>query len=32
VVDYPASSIRFVAFLKVVRRHYSCETSEFRIC
>ena len=31
VVDYPASSIRFVVFYKVVRQHYSGEVSEFII-
>jgi len=31
VVDYPASSIRFVVFHKVVRRHCSGEVSEFLI-
>jgi len=29
VVDYPASSIRFDVFYKVVRQHYSGEVSEF---
>jgi len=31
VVDYPASSIRWVAFHKVVRRHYFGEVGEFTI-
>jgi len=31
VIDFPASNIRFVVFLKVVRQHYSREVSEFSI-
>jgi len=29
IVDYPASSIRWVVFHKVVQQHYSGEVGEF---
>jgi len=31
VIDFPASNIRFVVFLKVVQEHYSGEANEFTI-